>query len=89
MANECKMEFYFTRAEIEKLLVANPKAKGIIITHQIVQEKPKGSLKLVNIARISARVDPAPKKKTSSKLMGDPEDLPTQGCPYPPGCTQG
>jgi hypothetical protein len=65
MANECKMEFYFKRADIEKLLMANPKAKGIIISHEIVQEKPRGSLKVLNLVRIKARVDPAPKKKAA------------------------
>jgi hypothetical protein len=104
MANECKMEFYFKRADIEKLLMANPKAKGIIISHEIVQEKPRGSLKVLNLVRIKARVDPAPKKKaapaktakkTASKLLGDPGDPEPfdpnnpDGCPFPPGCTQG
>lgn len=93
------MEFYFKRADIEKLLEANPKAKGIIITHEIVQEKPRGSLKVVNVSKIRARVDPAPKKKAtavkSSKMMKDGGDPPPtndpnnpNGCPFPPGCTE-
>lgn len=99
MANECKMEFYFRRADIEKLLAKNPAAKGIIVSHEVVQEKPRGSMQTLNLVKISARVDPAPKKKaaaktvkkTASKLLGDPGDPgePAQGCPYPPGCTQG
>jgi hypothetical protein len=101
MANECKMEFYFKRADIDKLLKANPKAKGIIISHEIVQEKPRGSLKVLNLVRIKARVDPAPvkkatatktAKKTASKLLGDPDPNDPgspEGCPYPPGCTEG
>lgn len=102
MANECKMEFYFKRADIEKLLAENPKAKGIIISHEIVQEKPRGSLQMLNLVRINARVDPAPKKKaapakkaTKSTLMKDSGDPDTgvgggggaTGCPFPPGCT--
>lgn len=102
MANECKMEFCFRRADIEKLLAANPKAKNIIVSHEIVQEKPRGSMTPVNMVRITARVDPAPKKKApvkkaavkSSKLMkggedpGTPDDPGTiGGCPFPPGCT--
>lgn len=100
MANQCKMEFYFKREVIEKLLQANPKAKGIIISHEIVQEKPRGSMQLVNVAKITARVDPAPKKKapaktktaktgTKSQLMkddGDPDFGDPTGCPFPPGC---
>ncbi len=37
MANECKMEFYFKRADIEKLLAKNPKAKGIIISRRLFE----------------------------------------------------
>jgi hypothetical protein len=96
MANECKMEFYFKRADIEKLLAEHPKAKGIIISHEIVQEKPRGSLKVMNLVRIQARVDPAPKtkavatrtvKKSSAKLLGDPGDPPPP--PPPPGAADG
>jgi hypothetical protein len=94
MANECKMEFYFKKEEIEKLLAANPKAKGIIISHEIVREKPRGSLNYLNIVRIKARVDPAAKKvkaKTTKAAMaafdGPDDPIDPVGCPFPPGCT--
>ena len=96
MANECKIEYYFKTAELAKLLKANPTAKGIIISQEIVKEKPKGAANYVNVVRIKARVDkPKTAAKTtakSAKLVGDPgdgDDGGINGCPYPPGCTEG
>lgn len=94
MANECKIEFYFKREEIEKLLKENPDAKGIIISQEIVREKPKGSLKEVNMVKIKARAVPAAEKKAalsakSATLTEGAEAEPAEdvdGCPYPPGC---
>jgi hypothetical protein len=87
MANECKIEFYFRREELERLIAANPKAKGIIISQEIVREKPRGTLQAVNIAYIKASVFPA-KKATAKKAMAAApgDDGSIDGCPYPPGC---
>ena len=94
MANECKIEYYFKADELKKLLGANPKAKGVIISQEIVKEKPKGAVNYVNVVRIKARVDMpkmAPKKGAKFMIGGD-EELPppgVDGCPYPPGCNEG
>jgi hypothetical protein len=87
MANECRIEFYFRKEELEKLIAANPKAKGIIISQEIVREKPRGTLQAVNIAHIKATVYPA-KKAAAKKAMtaGPVDDGSIDGCPYPPGC---
>ncbi len=98
MANECRIEFYFRREELSKLLDAYPNARGVIISQEIVREKPRGSMNFVNVTHIKARIDRdvlSPKKtaaKSAKKLKmgaaddgsGDDEVL---GCPYPPGCT--
>jgi hypothetical protein len=92
MANECIISFYFRREELEKLLSAHPKAKGVVVSQEIKREKPRGSLNFVNITHIKARIDYGKKTATKStkKLMGggdDGGDGTVDGCPYPPGCT--
>jgi hypothetical protein len=95
MSTDCKIEFYFRREELQKLLEKNPDAKGIIISQAIVREKPKGAENYVNVVRIKARVDPG-SAPTAMKLMAtdgsgdsgdDSGDDNISGCPYPPGCT--
>lgn len=96
MSSDCKIEFYFPREEMQKLLEKNPNAKGVIISHAIVREKPKGAENYVNVVRISARADqggtPAPTQlMAAADSSGDPSTNAgvdsISGCPYPPGCT--
>ncbi len=97
MSNDCKIEFYFRREELQRLLEKNPDAKGIIVSQAIVREKPKGAENYVNVVRIKARAD-VPGAPAAMKVMaaaadggGDTGDSPGDdtilGCPYPPGCT--
>lgn len=88
MSNQCKLEFYFKTADLEKLLHAHPGAKGIIISQEIVKEKPKGAEQYVNVVHIRARADNGAKAGTDQKIMGAvPDDGCIDGCPFPPGCT--
>jgi hypothetical protein len=88
MANECKIEFYFKRDVIENLLKIHPNAKGIIISQEIVKEKPKGAENYVNVVRIKARAD-VDTATMSKALDGGQEALPpVDGCPFPPGCNE-
>lgn len=89
MTHECCIEFYFKADELAKLLADNPNAKGIIISQQIVREKPKGAEHYVNIARIKARPHLAEENPTDSlqkTVTGGEETI--NGCPFPPGCTE-
>ncbi len=89
MKHECCIEFYFKADELAKLLADNPNAKGIIISQQIVREKPKGSEHYVNIARIKARPHLAEESGTDAlqkTVAGEEETI--NGCPFPPGCTE-
>lgn len=89
MTHECCIEFYFKADELAKLLADNPTAKGIIISQQIVREKPKGSEHYVNIARIKARPHLAGESGTDAlqkTVAGGEETI--NGCPFPPGCTE-
>ncbi|MDB5210496.1 MAG: hypothetical protein JWQ30_1323 [Sediminibacterium sp.] len=93
MASECRIEFYFRAEDLKKLLKANPKAKGIIVSQEIKKEKPKGAANYVNVAHIRARVDmiqPAKSAKSAKLMTGGEEPPPEEGidgCPFPPGCT--
>lgn len=81
-SKECKMEFYFKRENIEKLLNENPKAKGIIVKYQIKVRKTADK-EMINVVEITARVD----KKAAASRGAKPvpvESVP--GCPEPPGC---
>lgn len=89
MTHECCIEFYFKADELAKLLADNPNAKGIIISQQIVREKPKGAEHYINIARIKARPHLAEESGTDAlqkTVTGGEETI--NGCPYPPGCTE-
>lgn len=79
MSNQCKIEFYFKREELEKLLRSHPTAKGVIISQEIKRLKPKGADHYSNVALITARID----NNDPARPDGDSVD----GCPYPPGCT--
>lgn len=81
-AKECKIEFYFKRDELEKLLAGNPSAKGIIIKQEIMPRKQANG-KQYNLVSITARPD----KKSRSRKKGSGEDM-IDGCPFPPGCTE-
>lgn len=92
---ECKIEFYFKREQLEKMLLANPLAKGVIIRQEITQHKqPNG--KIYNLVSITARVDKAAKKTRSKAAKTGKKPLKTtdnieeivEGCPFPPGCIQ-
>lgn len=87
MASQCKMEFYFKTADMLKLLKENKKAKGIIISQEIIQKKgPRGMP--ANVVLITARLDAQPDaaKAAFKMLSTGEEDI--YGCPYPPGCTE-
>lgn len=89
MPHECRIEFYFKAEEMAKLLAENPAAKGIIISQQIVREKPKGADYYVNVTRIKARPDLGENAGTTrpgTTVTGGEETI--NGCPYPPGCTE-
>ncbi|MEO7530007.1 MAG: hypothetical protein ABIS69_01305 [Sediminibacterium sp.] len=92
MANECRIQFYFKTDDLKKLLKANPKAKGLIVSQEISREKPRGSLKYLNIAHIKATVDMGKVTKSRKGIAlekgGDdpPTDESIDGCPFPPGC---
>ena len=84
---ECRIEFYFKTADLEKLLKENKGAKGIIVSQEIRKEKPKGMDRYVNITHITARPDygsTKTKTKTAKAAAGGEEFI--DGCPYPPGC---
>lgn len=92
MPHECRIEFYFKAEEMAKLLADNPTAKGIIISQQIVREKPKGADHYVNVTRIKARPDLGENGQNTSttelrtSVTAGEETI--NGCPYPPGCTE-
>lgn len=86
MANQCRIEFYFKRADLEKLLKQNPDAKGIIISQEINKEKPKGSEHYVNVAHIRARADHGTGVQKLATAADGGGDVYVDGCPYPPGC---
>lgn len=74
----CKIQFYFKRADMEKLLKDNPSAKGVIISEEIVPNTSSGSHH-GNSVYITARADVG----TGTTPKGGDE---VPGCPYPPGC---
>lgn len=76
--NQCKLEFYFMRENIESLLKENPKAKGIIISQEIKVRFTADNEKL-NVIEICARADNGNAKTRVLKAN-------VNGCPYPPGC---
>lgn len=88
MSSHCKMEFYFKTADILKLLKENKKARGIIVSQEIIPKRgPKG--KPANVVLITARLAEEPvtanTKLTQMVKAGGDE---VYGCPYPPGCTE-
>lgn len=88
---QCRIEFYFKTADLEKLLNENKGAKGIIVSQEIRKEKPKGMDRYVNITHITARPDygskkPKPKGKTAKAAAAGGGEEFIDGCPYPPGC---
>ncbi len=83
MSDLCQIQFYFKREDLEKLLNANPDAKGIIVSQEIRKEKPHGMDHYVNITHITARPD---QKNQANPGTAAPGDTLIDGCPYPPGC---
>lgn len=81
MSNHCKIEFYFKRKDIEKLLAENPDAKGIIIRQEIKPRKTADNKSYINVTTISAYT--SLKTESLEKTGGDDE---VYGCPIPPGC---
>ncbi len=81
MSNHCKIEFYFKKKDIEKLLAKNPEAKGIIIRQEIKPRKTADKKSYVNVTTITAYT--AIKTET---LRTDAVDDEVYGCPIPPGC---
>lgn len=90
-SKQCKMEFYFTRENIEKLLKNNPAAKGIIIRQEI-KLRTTSDNKTINVIEIKAIADNAgiENKKTALKASSvtdtDGSVAEIDGCPQPPGC---
>ena len=76
MASECRIEFYFKRADMEQLLKDNPTANAVIVSQQLVKT-PQGAM-----ANIRARA--LNDTGTATASPDDDQDIP--GCPYPPGC---
>ncbi|MEO8173826.1 MAG: hypothetical protein ABI581_12110 [Sediminibacterium sp.] len=91
MASECKIEYYFRKEELKRLIDENEGAKGVIVSMEINKEKPNGAEDYVAVAHIKARMFYAPTQSAkSADGEGDPEPDPEEsidGCPYPPGCT--
>ncbi|MFV0604951.1 MAG: hypothetical protein ACK5NK_03825 [Niabella sp.] len=73
-----KMEFYFKRKDLLKLLEENPHAKGIIIRREL---NPKKTAKSKGVSTIS--ITAYAHQEIASRAIID-TDVP--GCPYPPGC---
>jgi hypothetical protein len=89
MASKCKMEFYFKREALLKLIKKNPTAKGIIISQEIVPRKgADGNVSsIVYIrARTTNQKDAALTTKARKTAVAGEEEV--DGCPYPPGCTE-
>lgn len=76
---KCKMEFYFTREKIEKLLKENPGAKGIIISQEI-KVRHTSDNERINVVEIKATADNSHQKSITLST----EEI--DGCPRPPGC---
>lgn len=84
MPNDCRIQFYFKREDLLNLLLANPTARGVIISEQISREIPSGASNSVNVVHITARMDDG---TDVDGMPADPGDEGIIGCPYPPGCT--
>lgn len=88
MANkECRIEFYFKKDQLLKMLEANPKAKGVIVSQKIIKKKQANGMPL-NVVLITARVDKKTKADSSKKAKSanSLDEGYIDGCPYPPGC---
>ena len=88
MANkECRIEFYFKKDQLLKMLEANPSAKGVIVSQQLIKKKQANGVPY-NLVLITARVDKKTKAVGSKKARAAaPQGVSEiDGCPYPPGC---
>ena len=88
MANkECRIEFYFKKDQLLKMLEANPYAKGVIVSQQLIKKK-QGNGVPYSLVLITARVDkkakPIGSKKARAAVPLGVSEI--DGCPYPPGC---
>lgn len=85
--NQCKMEFYFSRDNIQKLLDSNPTAKGIIISQEIKVRRTSEN-QTINVIEIKACAAERKANATDSKSRSTPieEQDDVDGCPEPPGC---
>ncbi len=89
MAGKCKMEFYFKREDLLKLIKKNPTAKGVIISQEIVPRKGadgKFSSTVYIRARTTNQKETTISAKAKSAAVAGPDEV--DGCPYPPGCTE-
>ena len=83
--NQCKLEFYFTRANIQKLLDENPLADGIIVSQEIKVRRTSDN-QTINIVEIKARAEHKKGHTDSSKSRSIDISSTVDGCPEPPGC---
>lgn len=84
MSKHCKMEFYFKKDDLLKLIKENPDAKGVIIRQEIKPRKNADGKGFINVTAITAY---AIGKAASRSTEPDEETKPIDGCPYPPGCS--
>lgn len=80
--NQCKVEFYFKREKIERLLRENPDARGIIISQEI-KVRFTADKKKLNVMEICARAD---NRNITSRALKSTVSATEDGCPFPPGC---
>jgi hypothetical protein len=85
MQEQCKIEFYFRRKEVEELLAKSPDAKGIIVRQEIKPKKFATGNEIHNIMIISAFADNGGSNLKSGKTKTN-APISIFGCPSPPGC---
>lgn len=86
MSKHCKIEFYFKREDMQKLLDENKDAKGIVIKQEIKTRRNGMDKSFTNVTTITAyaRQKSADKSPETSALIDAAR--PVYGCPFPPGC---
>lgn len=85
MSNNCKIEFYFKRKDLEKLLADNKNAHGIIICQSIKPRISADKKSKFNAVEISAYA--VHREERSMLMVAESKGVESvDGCPYPPGC---
>lgn len=86
MNNHCRMEFYFTRKDMQKLLDENPGAEGVIICQEIKPRKVADGDNFINVTTITAYCK-SPSSNQMNFFAASKKMDGIQGCPNPPGCS--